>query len=162
MDYKVTFQDGSEALAHHGVKGMKWGRRKKLDKKMLQEDIAYVRRPGDSRGRAKKIAKNTQKRMDKKGESHSVVRKKATRNSYLKSIAFSAAWAGGILALSNPKIRAKAKKGAFTLGKMVGKTEVNAKSAASTVSKVMNKNIIDVSPISSSRGSDIVRKLLTA
>lgn len=26
MDYKFTFQDGSEAyLAHHGVKGMKWG-----------------------------------------------------------------------------------------------------------------------------------------
>ena len=152
MDYKVTFQDGSGALAHHGVKGMKWGRRKKLDKKLLQEDMAYARRLGDSRGRAKKIAKNTQKRMDKKGESHSVARKKATRNSYLKSIAFSAALAGGVLALSNPKIRAKAKKGAFTLGK----------SAASTVSKVMNKNIIDVSPISSSRGSDIVRKLLTA
>ena len=152
MDYKVTFQDGSEALAHHGVKGMKWGRRKKLDKKLLQEDIAYARRLGDRRGRAKKIAKNTQKRMDKKGESHSVARKKATRNSYLKSIAFSAAWAGGVLALSNPKIRAKAKKGAFSLGKY----------AASKVSKVMNKNIIDVSPISSSRGSDIVRKLLTA
>lgn len=25
MDYKVTFQDGSEALAHYGVLGMKWG-----------------------------------------------------------------------------------------------------------------------------------------
>ena len=25
MDYKVTFTDGSKALAHHGVKGMKWG-----------------------------------------------------------------------------------------------------------------------------------------
>ena len=25
MDYKFTFEDGSEALAHHGVKGMKWG-----------------------------------------------------------------------------------------------------------------------------------------
>ena len=25
MDYKFTFEDGSEAIAHHGVKGMKWG-----------------------------------------------------------------------------------------------------------------------------------------
>lgn len=25
MDYKFTFQDGSEAIAHYGVKGMKWG-----------------------------------------------------------------------------------------------------------------------------------------
>ena len=25
MDYKLTFQDGSEALMHYGVKGMKWG-----------------------------------------------------------------------------------------------------------------------------------------
>ena len=25
MDYKFTFQDGSESLMHHGVKGMKWG-----------------------------------------------------------------------------------------------------------------------------------------
>ena len=25
MDFKFTFADGSEALAHHGVKGMKWG-----------------------------------------------------------------------------------------------------------------------------------------
>lgn len=25
MDYKVTFADGSEAFAHSGVKGMKWG-----------------------------------------------------------------------------------------------------------------------------------------
>lgn len=25
MDYKVTFTDGSEALMHHGIKGMKWG-----------------------------------------------------------------------------------------------------------------------------------------
>ena len=25
MDYKVTFEDGSEALMHHGIKGMKWG-----------------------------------------------------------------------------------------------------------------------------------------
>lgn len=25
MDYKFTFQDGSEALMHYGVKGMKWG-----------------------------------------------------------------------------------------------------------------------------------------
>lgn len=24
-DYKLTFEDGSEAIAHHGVKGMKWG-----------------------------------------------------------------------------------------------------------------------------------------
>lgn len=28
MDYKFTFEDGSEAIAHYGVKGMKWGRRK--------------------------------------------------------------------------------------------------------------------------------------
>jgi hypothetical protein len=26
MDYKFTFEDGSEALLHYGVKGMKWGR----------------------------------------------------------------------------------------------------------------------------------------
>lgn len=25
MDYLLTFEDGSEALTHHGVKGMKWG-----------------------------------------------------------------------------------------------------------------------------------------
>ena len=25
MDYRFTFEDGTEALAHHGVKGMKWG-----------------------------------------------------------------------------------------------------------------------------------------
>lgn len=25
MDYKLTFQDGSKALMHYGVKGMKWG-----------------------------------------------------------------------------------------------------------------------------------------
>ena len=25
MDYKLTFEDGSEALMHHGIKGMKWG-----------------------------------------------------------------------------------------------------------------------------------------
>ena len=25
MDYKFTFEDGTETLAHHGVKGMKWG-----------------------------------------------------------------------------------------------------------------------------------------
>lgn len=25
MDYKFTFQDGSESLMHYGVKGMKWG-----------------------------------------------------------------------------------------------------------------------------------------
>lgn len=25
MDLKFTFQDGSEAIAHYGVKGMKWG-----------------------------------------------------------------------------------------------------------------------------------------
>lgn len=25
MDYKLTFEDGSAAIAHHGVKGMKWG-----------------------------------------------------------------------------------------------------------------------------------------
>ena len=25
MDYKFTFEDGSESLMHHGVKGMKWG-----------------------------------------------------------------------------------------------------------------------------------------
>ena len=25
MEYKFTFEDGSEVLAHHGVKGMKWG-----------------------------------------------------------------------------------------------------------------------------------------
>ncbi len=25
MDYKFTFKDGSEALVHYGVKGMKWG-----------------------------------------------------------------------------------------------------------------------------------------
>ena len=32
MDYKFTFEDGSEAyLEHHGVKGMKWGIRKKQD-----------------------------------------------------------------------------------------------------------------------------------
>lgn len=24
-DYKLTFEDGSKAIAHHGVKGMKWG-----------------------------------------------------------------------------------------------------------------------------------------
>ena len=34
MDYKVTFQDGGEALAHHGVKGMKWGVKKSIYKKM--------------------------------------------------------------------------------------------------------------------------------
>lgn len=28
MYYKVTFEDGTEALAHHGVKGMHWGVRK--------------------------------------------------------------------------------------------------------------------------------------
>jgi hypothetical protein len=28
MDYKFTFEDGSEAIAHYGVKGMKWGKRK--------------------------------------------------------------------------------------------------------------------------------------
>lgn len=26
MEYKVTFEDGSEALAHYGVLGMKWGK----------------------------------------------------------------------------------------------------------------------------------------
>lgn len=26
MDYKFTFEDGTEALAHYGVKGMKWGK----------------------------------------------------------------------------------------------------------------------------------------
>ena len=26
MDYKFTFQDGSEAMAHYGVQGMKWGK----------------------------------------------------------------------------------------------------------------------------------------
>lgn len=31
MDYKFTFEDGSEALMHYGVKGMKWGKRKALD-----------------------------------------------------------------------------------------------------------------------------------
>ena len=25
MDYKFVFEDGTEALAHHGIKGMKWG-----------------------------------------------------------------------------------------------------------------------------------------
>ena len=25
MEYKLTFEDGSEALMHHGTKGMKWG-----------------------------------------------------------------------------------------------------------------------------------------
>lgn len=30
MDYKFTFEDGSEAFAHYGVKGMKWGKHLKL------------------------------------------------------------------------------------------------------------------------------------
>ena len=31
MDFKFTFEDGSEALAHYGVKGMKWGKHLKLN-----------------------------------------------------------------------------------------------------------------------------------
>lgn len=31
MDYKFTFEDGSEAFAHYGVKGMKWRKHKAQD-----------------------------------------------------------------------------------------------------------------------------------
>ena len=38
MEYKVTFEDGSEAyLAHYGVKGMKWRNRKSTEENYKDE-----------------------------------------------------------------------------------------------------------------------------
>lgn len=34
MSYKLTFDDGGQVLIHHGVKGMKWGVKKSIYKKM--------------------------------------------------------------------------------------------------------------------------------
>ena len=34
MPYKLTFDDGGQVLIHHGVKGMKWGVKKSIYKKM--------------------------------------------------------------------------------------------------------------------------------
>ncbi len=55
MDYKFTFEDGSEALIHYGVKGQHWGVRKKGDK--------AAEGPSSSNGKtsSKKRIKNSKK-----------------------------------------------------------------------------------------------------
>lgn len=53
--YKFTFQDGSEAICHYGVLGMKWGRRK--DGRPQGYSNGQQRVNGVLSPRAKKIAK---------------------------------------------------------------------------------------------------------
>ena len=48
MEYKLTFEDGSSAyLAHHGVKGQRWG---VLNEKNAKEYAKYGRRVGHKKG----------------------------------------------------------------------------------------------------------------
>lgn len=56
MDYIITKSDGSEALYHSGIKGMRWGvRRYQNEDGSLTEE--GIRRYGDKYG--KKIQKKT-------------------------------------------------------------------------------------------------------
>ena len=59
MDYKFTFEDGSEAIMHYGVKGMKW-RHRKQQSMDSDADLAELdlKRTMDRETAAKTLRKN--------------------------------------------------------------------------------------------------------
>lgn len=148
-------------LKHYGVPGMKWGVRKKSYNKDQMAAYRYaLRQQGYDRGSAKSVAKNAQKRMIKKGESHSMALQKAQTNRELKNLAAIVGTAGVVVALANPKVRKLANEGAWILGKKTGQAAGAIKSAGVDLSKFFDRNLINVDPIDASRGREVVGLLL--
>ena len=58
MDYKLTFEDGSEAIAHYGIQGMKWG--------VWNSETASRYRGGDSSYKGAKKTVRQLNRLDKR------------------------------------------------------------------------------------------------
>lgn len=95
-------------LAHHGVKGMKWGHRKKSVRKNYisknRSDITIYGQRGANR---------IKKRMATKGMTH----KKAERREIMRGMAGTAAMSFTIIALLNPSL---AKFGAMKTAQLAG------------------------------------------
>lgn len=91
-------------LAHHGVKGMKWGQRKTKYISSNRKDIALYGQRGANR---------IKKRMDKKGMTH----KKAERRENIRAIAGVTAASFATIALLNPGL---AKFGALKTAQIAG------------------------------------------
>lgn len=61
MDFKFTFEDGSEAIAHYGVKGMKWRQHKAQQEEDYknESEVNAMEFTGDAEG-----LKRAQRRTD--------------------------------------------------------------------------------------------------
>ena len=110
MDYKFTFQDGSECLMHKGVKGMRWGVRKA---KVTQD--AGFQTSMSSEARKQDIANRANKILSKSSGSKLKAKYKAN-TSLTDALASGPRKKKKLKALKKPKWKA-AKNGPSKLGK---------------------------------------------
>lgn len=167
MDYIITTDQGGEYLSHHGVLGMKWGHRKsKYDKDMLESDTNYIYKKHLhlNASEARSAAKKTQKRMQEKGESHEVARYRAgvkesqnhNRRTAIASIVAIAALEGAW----DPNVRSYANKGAWYVGRTASNVIYRGGRIINAAKKVLDPNMIKITPVAATRGREIVGLLV--
>ena len=111
MDYKFTFEDGSEALMHYGVLGMKWGVRHDKQKAFSKSTSKL----GKLDARAEKIATRKAKSAKTK-ERATRIREKMTGNDKRTQR----------LSYKEEKRRYKANKWARRMNKEFGSVKISA------------------------------------
>lgn len=167
MDYIITTDQGGEYLSHHGVLGMKWGHRKnKYDKEMLKKDTNYIykRQLLLNSAEARSAAKRTQKRMARKGESHTAARQKAgvnaTRRNLAQNAAVLAGYYGAFKVMTDPRARSFANKGAWYVGRTASNVVYRGGRIINAAKKVLDPNMIKITPVAATRGREVVGLLM--
>ena len=123
-------------LYHHGVKGMKWGRRKQKPKAMGKQSKKLNK--SDVRDYGEHGARRIQKRMSEKGITRKQARRREFIRQYAEKQAIGAAVSAAFFAVAYPKAaktiaKTAPKVGAAAAGTVAGKAVGAAKGAANKV-----------------------------